>query len=162
MYISNNRSSFHLWWKEKLVIHQKVSNYYETDCLQNFLLLFMFLLRIKCLKNTHIYVRNVFFFLKNVLKQTWNSFNIRFQPYQKGRKSSCLVKPILWFLCHLIHLILDSKSVKGLRVTENVKAIKFRYNEKRFAETITHKIFKVRLKSSQREKFNICFWRAFC
>ena len=32
MFISNNRPSFHLWWKEKLVKHQKVSKYYETDC----------------------------------------------------------------------------------------------------------------------------------
>ena len=32
MFISNNRPSFHLWWKENLVKHQKVSKYYETDC----------------------------------------------------------------------------------------------------------------------------------
>ena len=31
MSISNNRLSFHLWWKENLVKHRKVSNYYETD-----------------------------------------------------------------------------------------------------------------------------------
>ena len=31
MFISNNRPSFHLWWKENLVKHQKVSTYYETD-----------------------------------------------------------------------------------------------------------------------------------
>ena len=32
MFISNNRTSFHLWWKENLVKHRKVSKYYETDC----------------------------------------------------------------------------------------------------------------------------------
>ena len=32
MFISNNRASFHLWWKENLVKHQKVSKYYENDC----------------------------------------------------------------------------------------------------------------------------------
>ena len=32
MCISNNRPSFHLWWKENLVKHRKVSKYYETDC----------------------------------------------------------------------------------------------------------------------------------
>ena len=32
MFVSNNRPSFHLWWKENLVKHQKVSKYYETDC----------------------------------------------------------------------------------------------------------------------------------
>ena len=31
MFISNNRSSFHLWWKENLVKHRKVSKYYETN-----------------------------------------------------------------------------------------------------------------------------------
>ena len=33
MFISNNRASFYLWWKENLVIHQKVSKYYENDCI---------------------------------------------------------------------------------------------------------------------------------
>ena len=32
LFISNNHPSFHLWWKENLVKHQKVSKYYETDC----------------------------------------------------------------------------------------------------------------------------------
>ena len=32
MFMSNNRPSFHLWWKENLVKHRKVSKYYETDC----------------------------------------------------------------------------------------------------------------------------------
>ena len=30
-FISNNRASFHLWRKESLVKHQKVSKYYEND-----------------------------------------------------------------------------------------------------------------------------------
>ena len=32
MFISNNCLSFHLWWMENLLKHQKVSKYYETDC----------------------------------------------------------------------------------------------------------------------------------
>ena len=32
MFISDNRKSFHLWWKENLVKHQKVSKYYKNDC----------------------------------------------------------------------------------------------------------------------------------
>ena len=32
MFISNNRTSFELRWKENLVKHQKVSKYYETRC----------------------------------------------------------------------------------------------------------------------------------
>ena len=34
MCISNNRASIHLWWKENLVKHQKVSKY-ESDCRKN-------------------------------------------------------------------------------------------------------------------------------
>ena len=32
MFISNKRTSVHLWRKENLVKHQKVSKYYENDC----------------------------------------------------------------------------------------------------------------------------------
>ena len=39
MFLSNNRVSFHLCWKKNLVKHQRVSKYYENDCL----LLFYFL-----------------------------------------------------------------------------------------------------------------------
>ena len=31
IFISNNRALFHLWWKENLIKHQKVSKYYEND-----------------------------------------------------------------------------------------------------------------------------------
>ena len=39
------------------------------NCLQNFLLLFMSLLTAKSVKNSHIWARIYFIFLKNVLKQ---------------------------------------------------------------------------------------------
>ena len=32
IFISNNRASAHLWWKENLVKHQRVTKYYENDC----------------------------------------------------------------------------------------------------------------------------------
>ena len=32
MFINNNCASFHLWWMENLVKHQKVSEYYENGC----------------------------------------------------------------------------------------------------------------------------------
>ena len=32
MFISNDRASFHLWRKENLAKHRKVSKYYEIDC----------------------------------------------------------------------------------------------------------------------------------
>ena len=50
MSVSNNRKSFHLWEKESLVKHQKVSKCYAIDCLQNFFLLFMSVLTVNLLK----------------------------------------------------------------------------------------------------------------
>ena len=50
--------------------NRKVSKYYETDCVENFLLPFMFLLIAKLVKNSHILTRIFFIFLENVLKQT--------------------------------------------------------------------------------------------
>ena len=32
MRTSNNRASFHLWWKKNLIKHHKASKYYENDC----------------------------------------------------------------------------------------------------------------------------------
>ena len=125
MLISNNRTSFHLWWKENLVKHWKVSKYYETDCLQNFLSLFMFLLTAKSVKKSHILARMFFIFLKKVLKQTWNSFSTKFQPQWKDWKSSYQARQILGLFCHLMALILGWNSVKGFRVTKNVKEINF-------------------------------------
>ena len=78
MFMSNNRALFRLWGKENLVKHQKVSKYYENDCLQNSFLLFMSLLTAKFVKNNHILAKIYFTFLKNVLKQTWNSLNTKF------------------------------------------------------------------------------------
>ena len=53
-FITSNYSSFHLWWKKNLLNYQKVSKYYEHDCLQNFILLFMSLLTALIVKNSHI------------------------------------------------------------------------------------------------------------
>ena len=32
-FITYNHASFYLWWKENLLNYQKVSKYYEYDCL---------------------------------------------------------------------------------------------------------------------------------
>ena len=63
MFITNG-ALFHLWWKENLVKHQNVSKYYDYDCLQNFLLLFMSLLRPPIVNNSHILAGIYFIFLK--------------------------------------------------------------------------------------------------
>ena len=61
-----------------------------------------------------------------MLKQTWHSFNTKFQTQWKDRESSYHVRIILGLFCHSIALILGLNSVKDLRVTtKNVKEIKF-------------------------------------
>ena len=74
---------------------------------------------------SHIQPRIFLFFLKNILKQFWKSFNTKFQPPWNDRKSSYKVKQNLKVFCYLIALILVSNSVTGLRVIKNVKEIKF-------------------------------------
>ena len=62
---------------------------------------------------------------KNVLKQTWHSFNTKFQTQWKDRESSYHVARIWGLFCQSIALILGLKSVKDLRVTKNGEEIKF-------------------------------------
>ena len=125
MLVRNNCTLFHLRWKENLVKHSKLLKYYETDCLQNFLLLFKLLLRAKLVKVSYILVRIFFIFLKDVLKHTWISLNTKFEAHWKDQKSSWKVRDILGLFCHLISLIFGQNSVKDLRVTKNLKEIKF-------------------------------------
>ena len=70
LFITNNHASLHLCWKENFVKYQKVSKYCAHDCLQNFLLLFMFLLIASIIKNSHFLAGIYFLFLKNILDQT--------------------------------------------------------------------------------------------
>ena len=56
--------------KKNLVKHQKVSKYYDHDCLQNFLLIFMSLLTAPVVIKNHNLAENYFIFLKNALEQT--------------------------------------------------------------------------------------------
>ena len=123
--ISNNRPSFHLWWKENLEKLQQVSKFYGKDSPQIVLLLLMSLLPTKFVKNSHIRDKIYFIFLKNVLKQTRNSFNIKFQAQWKACSSSYQLKQILALFCNLLPLILGQSSVEVLGVTEIVKEIKF-------------------------------------
>ena len=60
-----------------------------------------------------------------MLKQTWHSFNTKFQTQWKDLESSYHVGIILGLFCHSIALILGLNSVKDLRVTKNVEEIKF-------------------------------------
>ena len=60
-----------------------------------------------------------------MLKQTWHSFNTKFQTQWKDWESSYHVTIILGLFCHSIPLIWGLNSVKDLRVTKNVKEINF-------------------------------------
>ena len=60
-----------------------------------------------------------------MLKQTWHSFNTKFQTQWKDRESSYQVRRILGLFFHSIALILALNSVKDLRVTKNDKEINF-------------------------------------
>ena len=60
-----------------------------------------------------------------MLKQTWHSFNTKFQTQREDGESSYQVKIILGLFCHSIALNLGLNSVKDFRVTKNVKEVKF-------------------------------------
>ena len=115
MFISNDRPSFRLCWKESLGNHQKASKYYAIDCLQNFLWLLMSLLAVK---NSHVKARINLIFLKNFQKQNWNFIYTTFWSHLKDPKSSYRVRLILAFFCNLTTLILGLNSLKGIKVTE--------------------------------------------
>ena len=92
--------------KGNLVKHQKVSKYDGNDCLQNFIFIFLSLLAGIFFKKQSYLARIFFIFLKNVLKQSWNSFYTKFRPQSIDRKSSYEVSQILALFCNLIALIL--------------------------------------------------------
>ena len=64
---------------------------------------FLFLLTAKLVKKSHIYDRIFFIFLKNVIKQT---FDTQFQLQWKDQKSIYTVKQSLALFCNLTALIL--------------------------------------------------------
>ena len=96
MFIGNNRSSFHLWWKKNFVKHPKVSEYYETDC--------------RCVwfwqkffKTKHTYFSNSKQRVKiNGRYSTWSE--ILFQVAQGS-----ILGPLLfnYFICDLLYFLED-------------------------------------------------------
>ena len=74
MFITNNYNSFLLWQKENLVKHQKVSKYYDQDCLKNFLLHFVSLLRGLIFKNSHFVADIYFIFIKTCPRSNFKGF----------------------------------------------------------------------------------------
>ena len=64
-------------------------------------------------------------FSRNILDQTRKSWNTKFGPLRKDRKSSYHVRQILTLFGKLVTLIWGWNCVKYLRVTKIVKQIKF-------------------------------------
>ena len=85
--------------KRSLVKHQKLSKYYEKDCVE-----FKFLLTGEFVINSHIKARIYFVFLKIILTQTRNFIHVQHQS--KDRKSSYQGRQILALFCSLIALVL--------------------------------------------------------
>ena len=75
MFVSNNPTSFHLWWKKNLVKNQIVSKYEENDRLQIFFFsLFMSsLTRYTSLKQPYL-CYNLLCLFKKRTKTNWNCF----------------------------------------------------------------------------------------
>ena len=150
MFVSNNRALLRLWGKESLVKHQKVSKCYENDCLQNFLLLFMFLLTAKFAENSHIFARIYLNSLTNVVTEIWNRFNTKIQLRWKDWKSSYQIRNVLSLFLKLSALMLGYNTVKDFRVTKIIRKMRFervccKYsNKKMFPETINYKTFKTK------------------
>ena len=135
MFISNNGPSFLFWWKENLVKHQ-VSKNYETDCLQNVLLIFMFLLMTNFVKNSHNQAKIFFIYLKSALNQIWdalnqNSTSVKRSEMQLPSKGSfCPVFQLNYsnFRLKTMSKVLDlSKLLKKVRLEESRTS----YNQKR-------------------------------
>ena len=75
--IINKRALFHFWWKQNWVKFQKISEYYENDCLQNIGLFFMSLWKAPIVKHSRLnYI--LLFLLKNHVKTNLKIFQYRF------------------------------------------------------------------------------------
>ena len=70
-FITNNHASVHLWWKEIWSTIKKFSNYYEHDCFQNFIFLFMSLLTALIIKK---------------LSFGWNLFSLHWEFWRFYKK----------------------------------------------------------------------------
>ena len=82
-----------------MVKHQKISEYYENDCLQNFFLLFMLLLAAPLVKNLD---QKLFYLFKKRPKKIDSLLKPNFDLSEKTGKSSYQVKQILALFCNLI------------------------------------------------------------
>ena len=89
MFISDNRQSFRLWWKENLVKHQKVLKYYQNWLsAKGFLAFYVFIHEEICQKQSYLGLN---------LSKKRSETNLKLFQYQistavKDRKSSYQVR----------------------------------------------------------------------
>ena len=121
MFRKNNRPSFHFWCNDIFVKHEKVWKYYETHCVEKVIFLFMLLWTPIFVENSNISATIFFIFLKNLLKQTWNSFDTKFQLQGKDLRSNYQVKENFRNFCQLVIMVLGQNNVKGLKFTKCLK-----------------------------------------
>ena len=121
MFKSINQPSFQLWRKE--IQSQNIMKLIVWKTF--FCFLSVFFLTFIFVKSSHIYARIFFVSPKNILKQTWSSFNTKLQPQLKDGKSSNQLRHILGHFCLLVSLISWENNVKGFRITTNVMAMTF-------------------------------------
>ena len=147
-FISNSHATIHLWSKEILVKHRKVSIFFF------FLTFIMSLLTALIFKNSHILARIYFMFLNNILDQTWNAFNTKFGPQKKDREIS---------YCELVALNLGHNYVNVLRFAKVVKQSNLKRSEatKCFKRQPSTKCLPqtpvFMWNSALQKKFNSCF-----
>ena len=86
---------------------QNTSKYYENDISAKFCFAFLSLLTAPIVKKSHTSAGNYVMFLKNVLKQTWKSFNTKLWPQWKDIKSREQLKQTLALFWSLVAQSLD-------------------------------------------------------
>ena len=72
-------------------------------------------------QNSNISATIFFIFLKNLLKQTRNSFDTKFQLQGKDLRGNYQVKENFRNFCQLVIIVLGQNNVKGLKVTKCLK-----------------------------------------
>ena len=118
------------WWKENLLNHKKVSKYYEYDCLQNFILLFMSSLTSFIVKNSRILTGIYFIFLtkrsrpnlKGFQYQIWTSVVrqiLCLKSSSANRKATCEATRIYRFLANS-HACDERRICSTIRKLQNI------------------------------------------
>ena len=102
MFSNNDRTSFHLWWKENLVKDQTFSKHYAMIFFNFFFLIFMSLLLFLIVKNNHKLAGTYFIFLKIHTRRNFKNFQYQIwasvKRSEKQLSSNTNFSTFLYFL----------------------------------------------------------------